>query len=114
MLEMLRTVAMHAIKKEDARSFFVAAFGLRRDCVMVKASNSATEHPNPKIHAEARLVRKLGKNAPVVFVARYSYGNQGLAMAKPCPYCEAILKSYGVKQVIYSTGIDSFEKITLT
>ena len=75
MLNMLRTVAKYAIQKEDARSFFVACFGIRRDGKMVSARNSATEHPNPKIHSEARLMRKLGKNAPIVFVARYSYGN---------------------------------------
>jgi len=113
MLHLLHKAADFSFKRQDERSFFVGAMGFRADGAIVFARNSPAEIPTPSAHAEARLVKKLGKNAPLVLVARYSVGRQGLAMAKPCPACEAILKSYKVKQVIYSTGIDAFESYLL-
>lgn len=113
MLDFLRAAAAYAIKKEDRRTYFVGAFGIRADGTLVKATNSPTAERNPKVHAESKLIRKLGYGAPVVFVSRYSWNTGGLAMAKPCPHCESLLRSYRVQQVIYSTGHDTFEKMSL-
>lgn len=113
MHEMLQLAAKIACKRKDRRIFYVGAIGFRADGTLVHARNEATELPNPDIHAEARLVRKLGKWAPIVYVARYSFGNQALAMAKPCEYCMNILRAYKVREVIFSTGPDSFQRMEI-
>lgn len=110
---MLEQAAKVAIKRRDLRAFYVGAIGFRRDGTAVHARNEATEFPNPDVHAEARLCRKLGRYAPIIYVARFSFGNNGLAMAKPCDYCMSILRAYQVHEVVYSTGLDSWERMIL-
>ena len=112
-LTKLKEAAEYAAKKKDLRDFLVGAIGERMDGVTVYSRNGSALNKTPEIHAESRLCRKLGKNAPVVYVARYSKNNGELAMAKPCEHCMNILKAFKVKLVVYSTGPDSFERIEL-
>ena len=56
------------------------------------------------IHAELGAMLKCGdKPVHSILVQRYdAQGNSGLA--KPCPTCQAMLKSFGVKIVRYTTS----------
>lgn len=111
---MLDKAANVAIKRlHDARTFFVGAVGVRSDGVVVHARNESAHVPTPHLHAEARITKKLGLNAPVVYVARWSFGKGGWAMAKPCPTCMSMLRSHRVKRVIYTTGINSYEEMEI-
>lgn len=112
-LDKLNEAAEYAIKSEDVRDFFIGAIGIRSDGATVYSRNGSATDKTPEIHAESRLCRKLGKHAPVVYVARYSKGRNELAMAKPCENCMNILRAFKVKSVVYSTGPGSFEKIYL-
>jgi len=112
-LEMLEKAIKTAIKRVDRRTFYLGAIGIRSDGAVVHARNESAEIPTPAVHAEARLCRKLGKNASIIYVARYSFGRDSWAMAKPCPHCMAILKAHKVKEIVYTTGPNSFERLVL-
>jgi len=110
---LLHAAGQVAIKRRDGRQYNVGAIGRRQDGKLVHSRNSVTQFPNSKLHAEARLVLRLGKGAPVVYVARFVFGTKTLGMAKPCPTCEAILRSYGVRKVVYTTGPSSYAEMIL-
>lgn len=87
----------------NERHYLLGAVGIRKDGAIVRARNQQTKIPDTCVHAEARLCKKLGKDAPMVIVVRVSKTGE-LAMAKPCPNCERLLKRYRVKKVFYTTG----------
>lgn len=88
-------------RKIDLRSFLLGAVGLRADGVFVSSRNIAAPDLVPQHHAEARLVRKLTPNS-YVWVARVSRKNGDWCLAKPCPGCQRLLRSSGVKRVVYT------------
>lgn len=94
---------------DPRRDYFLGAIGLRKDGVVVMARNESTQCKTPAAHAEARLVKKLGKHAKIVVVVRVSKGSRELAMAKPCRHCEKALRNFKVKRVYFTTpgsGLD--------
>ena len=107
-INMFQLALRAALKRSDCamdrRTFFVGAVGIRHDVAIVHARNEATEEPKPSAHAEARLCRKLGMNAPVVYVARFSFGKNGMALARPCITCMTALKNKKVSRVYFSTN----------
>lgn len=107
---LLRRAAEHAAKRRDERSYFVGAVGLRSDGAFVVASNGPSMAPCPSTHAEARLAQKLDMGA-TVWVARMTRGGN-LALAKPCPNCERLLRLRGVERVVYSTGPTTYETLS--
>lgn len=57
------------------------------------------------LHAEVAAVLKAKtKRVVEVYVARILADSMTPGMAKPCPTCEAALRAFGVKRVIYTTG----------
>lgn len=92
------------------RQFNLGAIGVRLDGAIVLSRNEASPKKNPHAHAEARLVKKLGVDSPMVLVVR-TLKNGDLALAKPCKNCEAILRAYRVKKIFYTTenGIEQLE-----
>ena len=85
------------------KKFFFSAIALRRDGALVSATNNKkAENKKPPAHAEARLMRKVDAGS-IVVVARVTNDGQ-LAMAKPCPHCEAALRNKRVKRVFYSVS----------
>jgi len=92
-----------ALKRPAVRQFLVGAAALRSDGAIVCSRNEASVVPTPGAHAEARLVRKLGRDAKMIVVVRISKDTGSLVMAKPCSTCAAILKSYRVEKIFYST-----------
>jgi cytidine deaminase len=111
MLEAAAKIAMPTNDDFDVRSFLLGAIGIRKDGAMVCSKNGAVMdstsmdnwHSIAGSHAEARLVRKLGKGG-VVFISRVARKDGCLAMAKPCSTCSNILKFAKVKKVIYSVN----------
>ena len=59
----------------------------------------------PAVHAEARLCRKLDYYGEV-FVARRT--SEGYRLAKPCPRCEARLRSRRVRRVYYTISNNEY------
>lgn len=103
MKEMIRLAADFARSGDQKRSYFLGAIGVRSDGVVVMARNDMIQTPEPSAHAEARLVRKLGKDASMVVVVRVLKGTGKLAMAKPCKHCQSALKNFRVKKVYFTT-----------
>lgn len=100
-----------AVKRQDKhKAYFLGAIGFRADGTKVMARNEAVAGcVFPQAHAEIRTLRKLDKNAEVVYVARWSMGRQEWANSKPCPNCRRALKNKGVKKVIYTTGPGTYQ-----
>ncbi len=74
------------------------------------------------IHAEIDAVlncrRKIDLTGGKVFVIRRlhldSVENPLIAMAKPCPMCQAVLFSYGVRRATYTISNNEFGVLNLT
>ena len=111
--DMFSLAARIATKRSDRRTFLIGAVGYREDNALVFARNEAAEAPNPRTHAEARLCRKLGLNSPAVYVARFSPGSMGFAMAKPCRNCERLLRNKKVKRVYFTISHKDWDYLDL-
>lgn len=98
--------ASFASRREDHRSFFVGAAGIRNDGVLVVSRNSASTDITPDVHAEARLCNKLTTGS-VVYVAR-RLKSMCYANAKPCSCCRLRMKSLGVKKAYYTISDNEF------
>lgn len=99
-----------ATKREDLRTYKVGAVAIRKDGTKVFSRNEGVKVPTPSAHAEARLMKKAGHGS-TVYVARV-IADGSPALARPCPRCMALLVSYKVKKVHYTTS-DGIETITL-
>jgi tRNA(Arg) A34 adenosine deaminase TadA len=88
---------------EDARVHCLGAVGIRSDGAIVRSRNGSAQMKMPSAHAEARLAEKLDYNA-TVFVCRVRKNGQ-YGMAKPCIYCQTILRMRRVKRVYFTTDI---------
>lgn len=93
-----------AASKDDNKNFYLACIGLRRDGVLVYATNTiVAEHPTPSAHAEARVLRKTGKGA-ILWVARVLRDGKTWALAKPCITCTPLIENKDVERVYYTIG----------
>lgn len=99
---MIKVATLFTQAGDKKRDHFLGAIGIRKDGAIVVARNEPTQVRTPSAHAEARLVKKLGKDADLVVVVRVTK-NGALAMAKPCKKCALALKNYRVKKVFYTT-----------
>lgn len=90
--------------KEDARHYYLGAVGIRRDGVLVASANGAHRFPESQHHAEARVLRKLGKGG-ILYVVR-TLANGDWSISTPCEGCRALIKAHRVKKVYYFNGRD--------
>lgn len=109
--DMVRLASSFAQAGDPKRQFLLCSIGIRKDGAVVISRNERSVCRNPAAHAEARLVRKLGFDAPMILVVRI-LKNGDLAMAKPCPDCERALRAYRVKKIFYTTenGIEQLDQ----
>ena len=113
MKDLLELAAKIAQGGQD-RNFRLGAVAKTRDGILVGATNgtvnlsSNCSEPvrHPSAHAEARVLRKAGRGSSLWVVRLVS---TGMTMAKPCPHCQALIKSYGVERVVYSVGPDDYD-----
>lgn len=102
MLEAATAVAISRMAR--VQNFRFGTVGIRgRDGVMVASYNELAPQPEPRVHAEARLSRKLTPGS-VIAVVRLSAMSEW-CLSRPCPSCERILRNVGVKRAYYSIGI---------
>lgn len=95
--------------KERNKKFDLACIALRKDGVLVKATNiTVIQNRSPSSHAEARVLRKSGTGA-IIWIVRVLKDKKTWAMAKPCKNCQSLIKNYNVKKVYYSTGPGNYE-----
>jgi deoxycytidylate deaminase len=99
-VKMLNAAAVSANQKEDDRNFRVGSVAIRGDGTIVRSCNGAPKHPTPPHHSEARLCRKLDRDA-IVFVARTTRDGKW-SMSKPCQHCQRAMKRAYVKKVYYT------------
>lgn len=105
----LKLAAELARNKKDRRNHCLGAVAIRGDGAIVKAYNGSNHYPEPLIHCEARLVRKLDFNS-TVFLARTT--KDGLwANSRPCADCMRALRRVKVKKLYYTIGPNEFGTI---
>lgn len=86
--------------KDDDRTYFHGAVGIRKDGVIVCSANGNPKEPEPRHHAEARVLRKMGKGG-ILYVVR-TLADGSWAMSKPCTDCMKLIYSHDVKIIGYS------------
>ena len=99
-MRLLELAARAALGGDNNRNFQLGCVAVRKDGAIVVSTNEMTRVPQPKGHAESRALRKAGHGA-TLYVARVTRLNE-LAMAKPCPRCQALIRSFGVVKVYYT------------
>ena len=74
--------------------------------------NQYCEHK--KLHAELSAINRCKHKHDLSKATMIIYGENksGRCLAKPCKYCEQIIKSFNIKKVIYSTK-ESFDEFYL-
>jgi len=95
-----RKIATKGDTPEANRHYRIGAVGIRNDGAIVAASNTPQRNPEPKAHAEYRLVKKLDWGS-VVYVVRIRRDGT-LALARPCRNCRGAMRLRGVKRCYYS------------
>lgn len=95
-----------ACSKEDARTFWLGALGIRSDGATVVAKNGPAPDRTRKVHAEYRLQRMLDVGS-TVYVARIKPSG-GFGKAAPCQACRKALKHRGVKKVYYTISNNEY------
>ena len=121
-MKLLHEAAKHAaIARIRYRNtnFGLGCVGVRRDGVLVHATNGGIRAPsagqNPGSHAEARLCRKLTPRS-TVYVARMvytKYGSLVWAISKPCKDCERCMRNKGVERVYYTIAPGEYGTLIL-
>lgn len=98
-LSMAKMVAQD--RRDDGRQFMHGAVGVRKDGLLVFASNIKSPGFIPRCHAEARLSQKLDKGA-AVYVARVRKIDGSMANSRPCEDCLRAMRRMDVRRVYYS------------
>lgn len=86
----------------EDRNYLIGCVGLRTDGAIVVAPNSWTKEPEPKAHAESRVLAKAGIGA-TIWVSRIVRTGEW-ANAKPCVKCQALIRNKKVKKVYFTSG----------
>lgn len=74
------------------------------------ACNEKDYNPNLTYHAEAEAISRASGDlsGAVIFVARIN--KKGLwSFSRPCTRCMKLIKSAGIKKIIYTTGRENYE-----
>lgn len=85
----------------------LGAVGQRKDGAIVVSSNSLTAFPDRKVHAEYKVCKKMDVGG-TLYVARVRFDDGELGMSLPCPNCQKMIRSRGIKKVYYSINKDQY------
>ncbi len=96
--------------ENDLRDYWLGCVGYRKDGVLVSSKNGSYNSYHKDVihlgdarhHAEGRTIRKLGKDAPELFVSRVRKLDGKLAMAAPCELCQNLIKAHRVAKVYFT------------
>ena len=89
-----------AFNGDSKRKFKLGAIGIRQDGAIVSACNLPDRAPSPHAHAEARVLKKLGRGGTIYVVRILSDGS--FANARPCKTCQMLMRSHNVVKCYYS------------
>ncbi len=96
----------------SGKAFTLAAVGVRTDGANIVSVNGWNVDVEPKHHAEGRAARKLDVGA-VLYVARVRKDGT-VAMAKPCPACQTLLKARRIFEVHFTIDEASWGSLNLS
>lgn len=104
---MFRLAAEAAVSTNDSRAYLLGAVAVRdRDQVIVRAANGPSMAQCGSAHAEARVLRKAGRE-PILYVVRISRKTGLFTMARPCGGCFTLMRNHYVKRCYYT--IDEYK-----
>lgn len=101
-----RAAKMSRFGVDDKKTFYFAAIAIRGDDVTVASYNGNQKFPTPEHHCEARLVRKLDRDA-IVYLARTT-ADGNWAMSRPCADCMRALRRARVKKVYFTIAPNEY------
>lgn len=115
MLSMLKLAGKIAVPTTslDKRTYWLGCVGIRKDGVMVSATNGSIQHMFSKrldpdlndkscaYHAEGRTLRKMDKGG-ILYVTRVSRKDGSYCMARPCNLCQSKIRSQKIEKVYYT------------
>ncbi len=105
LLQMATGIALWRAETRDI-SFKHGAAAIRKDGKFVISYNEKAQAPTWKVHAEARICRKIDVGATVAVVR---IGDGGVWMpSKPCKNCAKCMFRKGVSRVLYSIAKDEY------
>lgn len=95
-------------KEDDKRAFWLGAVYIRSDNKIVMSRNGesiSTKNDrfisNPQYHCEGRVLRK-GDHNGIMYIARVRRKDYKFGCAKPCQFCQPIIRSKSVEKVYYT------------
>lgn len=91
-----------ALGCDKRKNYRLAAVCVRRDGAITFSRNELTQTPQPRCHAESRVLQK-SDNGCTLYVARV-HADGCWAQSKPCSRCQAIIRNMGVSKVVYTIG----------
>lgn len=96
-------LSLKADQKYTNRKACIGAIGIRGDGTIVHSSSAGDQkHKFPNGHAEARVLRKMDKFAPEIYVARIRRDTMQFALARPCITCMPRIKHMKIGKVFYT------------
>ena len=114
----LITAALNSLPnlEDDNRNFWLGAVGIRHDSAIVHAKNGSIScdrtfkrHEKfPYLHAEGRVIRKIGTFGKAIYVSRISRLDGSFAMARPCGTCSILITSRNIEKVYYSINSNQY------
>ncbi len=99
-------LAKQAALSKDLRQYKLGAVGIRTDGTIVTSRNLPTRAPNPRAHAEYRLIQKMDWGS-IMYVVRV-LADGSLTMSRPCKYCVSSMRLRGIKKCYYSITNDEY------
>lgn len=107
-------LALKADEKYVTRKACIAAIGIRTDDAIVHACSGGDQMGiSPNTHAEARVLRKMDRFSPVIYVARIRRDTMKFALARPCVTCLPRIKNKKIGKIYYTIDEHEFGCIDL-
>lgn len=101
-------LSLKADEKYSCRKACIGAVGFRTDGAIVHACSGGDQlNISPNTHAETRLLKKLDKYSPVIYVARIRRDTMEFALARPCKTCLPFIKNKRIDKIYYT--INAYE-----
>ncbi len=108
---MAALIAKQGDSKNAQRRYYLGAIGIRKDGVVVGASNLCVTHKCPEAHAEYRTTKMLTPGS-VVFVCRINKQGNWM-LARPCKDCQQVMRNKGVIKVYFTIKEDEYGVLRL-
>jgi|SRR5271157_2008309 len=101
-MELLYKAIDEAKKSPIHKQFFFYCIAVRNDGAEVHGTNHYSKSQRiPSHHAEARTIKKCDMGS-IMYVARVLRDKKTIANARPCKFCQSLIKNKSIKKVYFT------------